>query len=337
VLSEGQKFGLSLGLTAICAIGMYPPWRIYGTQSLPLGFAPIFQPPVVAFGAGTVGKVDLDYSRLGLEVLMASILTAGLLIIGGGATGIKGGSQAGNLAGMFNQGGSQGGKKLGFMARLAEAQAQAQELVKAQKEAQRLAQTATAPAAAAASSSAASSTTASTAAALDPRFTRVELPANYYLGELLVESDEDPDYWDALCPAKGVVDLPKGKKLQLELAKDIRVDLAVLGAFPAGLIHSIDASECKLTDEDVTKLTVMSGLRELDLTGTPITSSSVSKLRALGRLERLWLDRTLINDECVPALASLQKLKKLSLTDTKLNDLSLESLRKDLADCEVVT
>jgi Leucine-rich repeat (LRR) protein len=81
----------------------------------------------------------------------------------------------------------------------------------------------------------------------------------------------------------------------------------------------------------------MSGLRELDLTGTPITSGSVSKLRALGRLERLWLDRTLINDECVPALASLQKLKKLSLTETKLNDLSLETLRKDLGDCEVVS
>jgi hypothetical protein len=177
----------------------------------------------------------------------------------------------------------------------------------------------------------------STVSAPDSRFTRVELPANYYLGELLVESDDDPDYWDALCPAKGVVDLPKGKKLQLELAKDIRVDLAVLGAFPSGIIHSIDASECKLTDEDVSKLAVISGLRELDLTGTPVTSVSVSKLRALGHLERLWLDRTLINDECVPALASLSKLKKLSLTETKLNDLSLETLRKDLSACEVVS
>ncbi len=313
MLSDKQKFALMLGLAAICVIGVYPPWRLYGEQNKPLGFAPIFTPPVAELvGAG---KVDLDFSRLTLELVLAAILTGGLMIINSAPAS---GAASGRLG--------QAGKPQGFMARLAEAQAQAQELVRAQQEAQRLAQSATAPAAAAAQG-----------ATVDPRFTRVELPANYYLGELLVESDDDPDYWDALCPAKGVVDLPKGKKLQLELAKDIRVDLAFLGAFPAGAIHSIDASECKLTDEDVTKLTVMSGLRELDLTGTPITSGSVSKLRALGRLERLWLDRTLINDECVPALASLQKLKKLSLTETKLNDLSLESLRKDLGDCEVVT
>jgi hypothetical protein len=323
VLSDRQKFGLMLGLIAFSVIGFYPPWRLYGPQSVPLGFAPISSPPTAAMLGAATGKIDLDFSRLGLEILMASVLTGGLILVGaggGGTTGINSGKSGANQAG--NQG--------GFMARLAEAQAQAQATVRAQQEAQRLAQTATAPAAAAAAAS-------TLAPAVDPRFTRIELPANYYLGELLVESDDDPDYWDALCPAKGVVDLPKGKKLQLELAKDIRVDLAVLGAFPAGVIHSIDASECKLTDEDVSKLTVMSGLRELDLTGTPITSGSVSKLRALGRLERLWLDRTLINDECVPALASLQKLKKLSLTETKLNDLSLETLRKDLGDCEVVS
>lgn len=333
MLSERQKFGLMLGLMAICAIGIFPPWRLYGPQGLPLGFAPIFAPPLsTPVGAPPGGKIDLDFSRLGLEVLMASLLTGGLLIMGAGSSAAPGGR--------VNPGGGQG--KMSFMERLAEAQALAREQVRATQEAQRMAQQATAPAAKAAASassastSASNSTSASKPSIVNPNFTRVELPANYYLGELLVESDDDPDYWETLCPAKGVIDLPKGKKLQLELAKDIRVDLAVLAAFPAGIIHSIDASECKLTDDDVSKLTGLSGLRELDLTGTPITSGSVSKLRALGRLERLWLDRTLINDDCVPALASLNKLKKLSLVDTKLNDLSLETLRKDLGDCEIV-
>ena len=66
----------------------------------------------------------------------------------------------------------------------------------------------------------------------------------------------------------------------------------------------------KLTDEDVSKLVVVNGLRELDLAGTPITSESVSKLRALGRLERLWLDRTLINDDCIPALGLTEQAQK---------------------------
>jgi len=312
-MSDRQKFNFLLGAIALCVIGCYPPWRLNGEQSKPLGFAPIFDPPTAALVPGVPGKIDLDFSRLGLEVLMATVMTSTLMIVGSGGSG---GKQGVNSA-----------KPGGFMARLAEAQAQARETVMASQEAQRLAQQATAPAAAAAAA----------ASPADPRFTRIELPSNYYLGELLVESDDDPDYWDSLCPAKGIVNLPKGKKVQLELAKDIRVDLAFLSAFPSGTIHSIDASDCKLTDEDVTKLTVMSGLRELDLTGTPITSESVSKFRTLGRLERLWLDRTLINEECLPALASLSKLKKLSLTETKLNELALESLRKDLANCEVVT
>jgi hypothetical protein len=321
VLSDRQKFGLMLGLTAICAIAVFPPWRQFGVQEVPLGYAPIFAPPVATLAGA--GRIDLDTSRLTLEIVVASIVTIGLLIVGGGAN-----------IGRTGQGSTPGG----FMARLSEAREAmlaAQQLQMQQMQAQQTAQKATAPAAAAAA--AASGKAKVESAPVDSRYVRVELPPNYYIGEFLVESDDDADYWEALAPAKGIVDLPKGKKIQLELAKDIRVDLSVLSAIPTGVLYSIDASECKLTDDDVTKLTAVSGLKELDLAGTPITSSSVSKLRGLSRLERLWLDRTLINDECVPALGSLSKLKKLSLTETKLNDLALESLRKDLVDCEVVT
>ncbi|MBU6450641.1 MAG: hypothetical protein KGS72_02605 [Cyanobacteria bacterium REEB67] len=323
MLSDRQKFGLMLGLAAICAIAVFPPWRQFGVQEIPLGYAPIFAPPIATMAGA--GRIDLDTSRLTLEIIVASIVTFGLLVVGGGGGG-------GSARGV------QGAAPGGFMARLAEAREAmlaAQQLQMQQAQARQTAQKATAPAAAAAAAAGAMGKVES--APVDSRFTRVELPANYYIGEFLVESDDDADYWEALAPAKGTIDLPKGKKIQLELAKDIRVDLTVLSAIPAGVLYSIDASECKLTDDDVTKLTAISGLKELDLAGTPITSSSVSNLRGLSRLERLWLDRTLINDECVPALGSLSKLKKLSLTETKLNDLALESLRKDLADCEVVS
>ena len=328
MLSDRQKFGLMLGLTAICAIAVFPPWRQFGVQEVPLGYAPIFAPPVATLAGA--GRIDLDTSRLTLEIVVASIVTIGLLIVGGGGGSAK--------IGQTGQGSTPGG----FMARLSEAREAmlaAQQLQMQQMQAQQTAQKATAPAAAAAAAAAAavSGKAKVESAPVDSRYIRVELPPNYYIGEFLVESDDDADYWEALAPAKGVVDLPKGKKIQLELAKDIRVDLSVLSAIPTGVLYSIDASECKLTDDDVTKLTAVSGLKELDLAGTPITSSSVSKLRGLSRLERLWLDRTLINDECVPALGSLSKLKKLSLTETKLNDLALESLRKDLLDCEVVS
>jgi len=163
------------------------------------------------------------------------------------------------------------------------------------------------------------------------------LPRDYYLGEIFVESDDDADYWDDYCPAKGAFELPKGKKIQLELAKDIKVDLSFLSAFPSDALYSVDASDAKVSDDDLSKLGSVISIKELDLSGTAIGSTGVTYLKSLGRLEKLWLDRTLIDDQCIPSLISLNKLKKLSVSETKLNDLSLENLKKDLPSCEVIT
>jgi hypothetical protein len=53
-------------------------------------------------------------------------------------------------------------------------------------------------------------------------------------------------------------------------------------------------------------------------------------------LEKLWLDRSLVDDQCVPSLIALNRLKKLSLAETRIGELAAESLKKDLADCELV-
>jgi hypothetical protein len=164
----------------------------------------------------------------------------------------------------------------------------------------------------------------------------VELPREYYLGELFVESAEDPEYWDELGPARGAFDIPKGKKIQLELAKDLRVDLSFLSVFPSGVIYSIDGSDCKVSDDDLAKLSSLGGLRELDLSGTAVSSTGVASLKGLTSLEKLWLDRSLVDDQCVPSLIALNRLKKLSLAETRIGELAAESLKKDLADCELV-
>ncbi|HNA74828.1 MAG TPA: hypothetical protein PKW73_15875, partial [Candidatus Obscuribacter sp.] len=130
--------------------------------------------------------------------------------------------------------------------------------------------------------------------------------------------------------ARGTFYLPRGKKLQLELAKDRRVDLALLKRFPTGYLHSIDGEGSKITDDDAEKIASVTGLKELDLSGTPLSSKGVEHLRSLKSLEKLWLDNTLIDDTCVPALISLSTLKKLSLEGTSLNEIARESLKKDL-------
>jgi len=291
VLNDKQKKNLWLGIIAMVAMGIYPPWKEFGTVERPSVFAPINQPPAIVEG---ISRVDIDFSRLGIELFLATVVTGALVATAAGRPDppsfIPAGNKTPSAAGSDSE-----------IGRGAAALNQNNGGAKAVKT------------------------------------TRVELPQNYYLGEIFVESDDDAEYWDDYCPAKGSIDLPKGKKIQLELAKDIKVDLSFLSAFPSDALYSVDASDAQVSDEDLSKLGALTSIKELDLSGTNIGSTGVTYLKSLARLEKLWLDRTAIDDQCVPALISLNKLKKLSISQTKLNELALENLKKDLPNCEVIT
>ncbi|MDQ5968187.1 MAG: hypothetical protein QG625_4344 [Cyanobacteriota bacterium erpe_2018_sw_39hr_WHONDRS-SW48-000098_B_bin.30] len=283
MLKESQVKNLWLGMVALAVMGCYPPWREFGSVSNPLGFSPIFEPPKLEAAAIARGvtRIDIDFSRLGIELFLGVAATISMVLTAG-----KTETKQPALSAVPNQ----------------------------------------APASAPPKNN------------LPPLNTlTVELPGEHGLGDILVESEDDPDYWEPLCRAQGSFYLPKGKKLQLEIAKDRRVDLSLLKRIPTGLLFSIDASGSKITDEDAKKLSAVSGLKELDLSGTPISSTAVEALKNMGALEKLWLDNTLVDDNCVPSLIALNHLKKLSLEGTKLNALALESLKKDLpATTEIV-
>lgn len=274
-MNDKQRKNLWLGVMAMVMIGIYPPWKEFGAVEKPTGFAPINQPPAMSAGAT---RLDIDFSRLGIELLLAAAVTAGLVATAGGRPDPPSFMPASNTGNTNNQ------------------------------------------------------PTSSKAV----KTSRVELPRDYYLGELFVESEDDSEYWEDYCQAKGSLELPKGKKIQLELAKDIRVDLSFLSAFPSDAIYSVDASDAKISDDDLSKLGGLASIRELDLSGTAVGSNGVVNLKSLAKLEKLWLDRTAIDEQCVPALISLSKLKKLSITGTNLNELALESLKKDLPNCELI-
>jgi len=277
-MNDKQRKNLWLGVMAMVMIGIYPPWKEFGAVEKPTGFAPINQPPAMSTGAT---RLDIDFSRLGIELLLAAAVTAGLVATAGGRPDPPSFMPASNTGNIGNT----------------NSQPNSSKAVKT---------------------------------------TRVELPRDYYLGELFVESEDDLEYWEDYCQAKGSLELPKGKKIQLELAKDIRVDLSFLSAFPSDAIYSVDASDAKISDDDLSKLGGLASIRELDLSGTAVGSNGVVNLKSLAKLEKLWLDRTAIDEQCVPALISLSKLKKLSITGTNLNELALESLKKDLPNCELI-
>lgn len=282
MLNDSQIKNLWLGITVLVMIGIYPPWKEFGKIETPLGFAPIMDPPKVSqadIDRG-VNRIDIDFSRLGVELFLGIAVTFGLVMRGASANAPA--NSAANI--------SQSKPTLSAVPNNQPAPAKAP--------------------------------------ALPPN--SVVLPAGASLGSILVESADDPEYWEELMEARGTFQLPKNKRLQLELDKENRLDLSLLKKFPSGSIFSIDASDSKTTDEDAAKFASLTGLKELDLSGTSVTSSAINALRSLNTLEKLWLDNTKIDDNCVPALISLTNLKKLSMENTHLNELSIESLRKDL-------
>ncbi len=286
MLKESQIKNLWLGVTVLVMIGVYPPWKEFGAQEAPLGFASIFSPPVLSEEAKTRGinRIDIDFSRLSVEFFLGIAATVALVLSARGAAPAAASSASASSAADKRQ---------------------------------------SAPAAA-------HPKPADQVLTPPPNTVTVDLMSNESIGEILVESEEDADYWEPLCKARGTFHLPRGKKLQLELVKDRRVDLALLKRFPTGYLHSIDGEGSKLTDDDAEKIASVVGLKELDLSGTPLSSRGVEHLRSLKSLEKLWLDNTLIDDTCVPALISLSTLKKLSLEGTSLNEIARESLKKDL-------
>ena len=300
-----QRMILGAGLVLIVGMGICPPWKEFGPREQPLPFGTIFAPPTLKDASPTATRVDIDFSRLGLELGLAMFATLALL----GLTRTQNSGQPGFM------------DKL--RADLARAQAQAQTQAQAMQ-AQAAAQGAAQGAAQAAAQN-----------IKDPNLNHIDLPNNYYLGELYQESKEDPEYWEEYQACKGPMDLPKGKKLQLELAKDMRVDFQFFNCFPSDSLYSIDASECRLTDEDIAKLTRLSGLCELDLSATAIGSKAVASLKSMPKLQKIWLDKTNIDDAAIPVLIGMPSLKQVSLVGTQLNELTLESLKKDRPDLVV--
>lgn len=262
-MNERQKKNLWLGVMAVVAMGIYPPWRESGSSEAPLSFAPIFDPPTLLESQVSKGitKVDIDFSRLGIEFFLGCLFTGALVATSAGNVSSDAASNAG-----------------------------------------------TAPGAGSVKSTAPKSSSGPVPKA-DGLV--VQLPKDYLLGTVMVESKDDPDYWEEFVPAKGTIVLPEGVRLQLEVAKDVRVDMGLLSRFPSGSLYSLDLSDCKLTDDDVNIVSKLSGLKELDLSSTPVSGEGVKTLKSMKSLEKLWLDHTLVDDSCVPALISLSNLKKL--------------------------
>lgn len=164
----------------------------------------------------------------------------------------------------------------------------------------------------------------------------ITLSGSSAIGDILAESNEDPDYWDWVCEARGSVQVPTGKRLQLELKKDFSGDFSSISTFAPDILYSLDASDSKIQDKDLDYVAKLVKLKELDLSGTAVTANGVASLAKLSDLERLWLDGTKLDDSTLDKLQGNRKLVKLSLSETGVSTDTVAEFKKTLPNCEVV-
>ena len=163
---------------------------------------------------------------------------------------------------------------------------------------------------------------------------------NEKVGELLTESDDDPEYWTLVCDARGRVDVPQGKRFQLEVSKEGQASLDFLSSMgnkeARASIVSLDLSESQLNKETLSYLKWLPGLEELDLSGTEIGDDDFDEIVKLSQLKKLWLDHTKTSKAGAEKLSGLTNLKKLSLSHLDADEFEINSLKLRIPSCEVV-
>ncbi|HEY9712639.1 MAG TPA: hypothetical protein V6C72_04170 [Chroococcales cyanobacterium] len=302
MLNDKQKSAIWLGALLAISMGCYPPWKELGPGGNPAPYALIFQPPLAAAGHGPVG---IDYSRLLLQWSMVGFLV-GALITSAADQGEKHAPKPSARPQSF-------------------------------KSSQPIPTEYTTVAEPAGSASAAARTEPQPGTANSEPMRTLTFPGGASIGEVLVESSEDPDYWDFVAHARGQVEVPANLRLQLEVSKEPAVDLSGLAALAENAFHSVDLSHTTIKDEDLVHIARQKDLQELDLSDTQITDRGVEHIVKLPGLMKLWLDKTQITDQSLAELKKIKGLAKLSLTGTDITESEINRMKSEFPQqCEII-
>lgn len=307
MLNEKQKAGLWLGIAIAVAMGSYPPWKENGQDGNPAAYAPIYAPPARLAGRPAL---TVDLSRLLLQWSMVGFVIAGLMTTH---------NEAHRKAGSASAKTDVGKQASTPDAPVPEAPVSDTPVPDTPVKLSKL------------DSNLESNLPQSSAAKI------ISFPEKVTLGEVLIESQDDPDYWEAAGEARGTIEVPSHLRLQLEGNKSGPVNLSSLRSIDEDVFYSIDLSESEVKDEDLVELSAQKNLHELDLSHTRITDKGIQHLAALSCLQKLWLDQTKITDSALSTLKEMETLAKLSLTGTEVTESAIKKLRSEFpTQCEII-
>lgn len=306
VLNARQRRALLIGVVGFIAIGGFPPWKDTSPPPAgsPLPFAPISMPPVVEGHS-----IEIDVTRLAIMWILMCVVTAASIMMGKDAEAAGSPDEKGKFLSKPDA-----GEKEHTSSAFSPKSSGAQILDSITSEAK--------------------ATSSKTQESMKLKF------PDGKVGELLTESDDDPEYWTLVCDAKGRVEVPQGKRFQLEISKEGQASLDFLSSMgnkeARSAIVSLDLSESEVNKESLSQLRWLPGLEELDLSGTEIGDDDIEEIASLKQLKKLWLDDTKTSKAGAEKLSGMTNLKKLSLSHLDADEFEINSLKLRIPSCEVV-
>lgn len=146
----------------------------------------------------------------------------------------------------------------------------------------------------------------------------IAFPGDRSLGELYT-SDENGRA-ELLGEATGVVEVPAGRQLALYYSFDPAFGLAPLARLAADDLQCISFLGSDIRDSELSAISGLTGLREIDLSCTAVGNGGVKFLSSLRHLVKLNLSSTRITDQGLSSIAALDSLEELVLDDTRVGD-----------------
>lgn len=303
VLNAKQRRALLIGVIGFIAIGGFPPWKdtLPAPSGSPLPFSPISMPPVV-----DGHSIEIDVTRLAIMWILMVVVTGASIWMGKDSEGADGEDARGKFLEKPDP---------GVQERASSAKSSGAQILDS------------------------ITSEAKASSSKSQGVIKLKFPEGK-VGELLTEADDDPEYWTLVCDARGRVEIPQGKRFQLEISRDGDVSLDFLSSMgnkdARSAIVSLDLSESGVNRESLSHLRWLPGLEELDLSGTDIGDDDIDEIASLGQLKKLWLDDTKTSKLGAEKLSSLTNLKKLSLSHLDADEFEINSLKLRIPSCEVV-
>ena len=140
--------------------------------------------------------------------------------------------------------------------------------------------------------------------------------------------DVSAKHWKMVGQAKGVVHVPKGMRLALELGFDGAGNPSLLTAYGADFLAALDCSKAETDDATLETIGKLTGLLALDLRDSDFTDDGLRCLGHLKKLKDLHLSRTNLSDRGLANLLPLSSLEELSLSKTRIDDEGLKIVKK---------